>query len=1188
MASSSFNLDSLGEHPTLFSARDEGIIFEAGEKVADRFQVVRPVGGGGMGIVYEVKDGLMDNQVKALKVIIPSLVKSERSHDRFVQEARIAQQLAHPNIVNTFDLDEHAGVHFITMELLEGRSLADAIKDHKRLSLAMTVEVARQVLRGLTYAHRTTIHRDIKPQNIFLCNDGAVKLLDFGLARIVGSNRFTESSMAIGTAAYMAPEQLEGHEATAASDLYSVGVVMYQCATGRLPLGRFKLPSEIDPALPEWFDELLESLLAPSPGDRAQDAVAIRRMLNQRGREIAEEHKKAEAEAAERRRIEEEQARKENDRRERRAKVQQAKKDAEKLGQELDPETQRHAAELIAEGNAAWNAAQRKGEEEEEAAELYRQCAEAYREALNLAEARRQAQAEARRRHKKREEAARKAKERREQWERADQAARKAKELRAALTREEKDCAREELRRGDDKARQAKEAGEDYLRIEQLFLEAASAYGAVKRLAAQRRRPTGTPPKSIQTPEPEVVSVDAGLAPAPPRKRRRKGFLAAVLAILVLFLLGGAAASFWYASQRDDRESALLSAKAAAEVARSDAQNSRAGQWAPTELDTAEQRMAEAAATADPKSAASHYQKAAEAFKHAAARARERFEQAKAERAQVRANALAVRQRIGQDERQHAWAEVQAGDQAWLEAERNTTDYAKAGTLYDAASNRYDEALQRTAEWRRQAQARVDEARRQAESARDRIPPSLVRLVGDEINAARGLFQAAEEDRTDRDAAERQYNAAEQQYAEAREKALDLQAKADASAARDKAENERANLSAWQRKNLEDRIEEAAGLLAIGNESWRAANALMKDRKLGYEKYTEAKQNFDRAQEILDGLPEEPKEWESKEDLKAKADAEAARDHAEKAQEKLGQWQQNSFEQEIRKADELLAEAKGYFENGEGLMRNKGSARGEFVKAQRAFNRACKIFEDIPQPTKPKKGEIRTFPLNEQGFGIRMVYLDPGEFPMGSPKNEPGRKDEGEDLHTEAIERGFWLGLYEVTQAQWRAVLGKNPTPADRPDPLREHEYPVTHISAKDVDDFLEELREIDPRFRLPTEKEWEYACRAGKTNAFSTGDKLDPEMANFKHKYWNGNSHVDSNGIVESVSKYPPNDWGLYNMHGNVAEWCANLYEKSAFRVHRGGSYLTEARECRCAARGRNDPYEAKTDVGFRLLREE
>jgi len=210
-------------------------------------------------------------------------MRSEKAQQRFLQEAQIAQRLAHPNIVNTYDLGEHGEVRFITMELLEGCSLAEWLQRRKVLSLSETLGIIDQVLQGLAYAHETTVHRDLKPQNVFLCRNHRVKLLDFGLARVAGSSQFMQSSMAVGTAGYMAPEQLAGQPVTPQTDLYSVGVILYQCLTGTLPVGRFKLPSELSPGLPSWIDEVMERLLAPTPEARYRHATAVRRALRAPG-----------------------------------------------------------------------------------------------------------------------------------------------------------------------------------------------------------------------------------------------------------------------------------------------------------------------------------------------------------------------------------------------------------------------------------------------------------------------------------------------------------------------------------------------------------------------------------------------------------------------------------------------------------------------------------------------------------------------------------------------------------------------------------------------------------------------------------------------------------------------------------------------------------------------------------------
>ncbi len=275
MTSGGYDKESLGDLPSYFQSEDEGIIFAPKYLVAGRFEIVSVLGKGGMGVVYLVRDQVMSGRQKVLKVIRPSLMQSDHAQRRFLHEAEIAQELAHPHIVKTYDLGEDNGVRFLTMEYLMGRSLAEELHACKTLPLHTTFQIINQVLNALSYAHQTTIHRDIKPQNIFLCQDGKAKLLDFGLARVVGSGQFTQSSAAVGTAVYMAPEQLKGTKTSPASDLYSLGVVIYECLTGEMPMGRFKMPSELRPEIPQWVDDVIDSLLSADPARRPPSAKAL-------------------------------------------------------------------------------------------------------------------------------------------------------------------------------------------------------------------------------------------------------------------------------------------------------------------------------------------------------------------------------------------------------------------------------------------------------------------------------------------------------------------------------------------------------------------------------------------------------------------------------------------------------------------------------------------------------------------------------------------------------------------------------------------------------------------------------------------------------------------------------------------------------------------------------------------------
>jgi len=243
------------------------------------------------------------------------------------------------------------------------------------------------------------------------------------------------------------------------------------------------------------------------------------------------------------------------------------------------------------------------------------------------------------------------------------------------------------------------------------------------------------------------------------------------------------------------------------------------------------------------------------------------------------------------------------------------------------------------------------------------------------------------------------------------------------------------------------------------------------------------------------------------------------------------------------------------------------------------------------------------------GGGIRMefVWIRPGTFTMGSPLTEQAR-DPDETPHQVTLTAGFWIGRYEVTQAQWQAVMGKNPARFRKKSGPN---APVEQISWDECREFMRRLSALLPAerkltARFPTEAEWEYACRAGTSTPFHYGQRLDASMANFDGGFPYG---TDEEGVFREktvpVGSFKPNAWGLYDMHGNVWEWCADWYDKDYYkqspavdpqgpdsgeaRVLRGGSWLHAATDCRAAWRnsfntkpGRRN---ASRDIGLRVV---
>ncbi len=246
---------------------------------------------------------------------------------------------------------------------------------------------------------------------------------------------------------------------------------------------------------------------------------------------------------------------------------------------------------------------------------------------------------------------------------------------------------------------------------------------------------------------------------------------------------------------------------------------------------------------------------------------------------------------------------------------------------------------------------------------------------------------------------------------------------------------------------------------------------------------------------------------------------------------------------------------------------------------------------------------------------MKLVLIPAGKFLMGSPASEVERDPE-ELQHEVEITRPFYMGMYEVTQAQYRKVIGKNPAHfttkmGGGPD------YPVEQVRWAEALKFCAELSNLAAEgkagrvYRLPTEAEWEYACRAGTATVFSGGDALAATQANFDGAYPYGKAPVGPNlKKTAKVGSFPPNAWGLHDMHGNVAEWCADWYDpdyyshsptvdpkgpakgvlgtgfaSDYFRVVRGGCWLDEGRACRSAYRFRLQSSEPYRLVGFRVV---
>jgi len=203
-------------------------------RTISHYQILEKLGEGGMGVVYQARDTKLDRLV-ALKFLPPELTRDPEAKMRFVHEAQAAAALSHPNICTIFEVDEYEGQSFIAMECYEGETLKDRIS-RGPLQIEDALEIARQIAEGLVRAHeRDIVHRDIKPANIFITADGLVKIVDFGLAKLAGQTRLTRTGSTLGTVPYMSPEQVNGDDVDRRTDLWALGIILYEMITGQTP-----------------------------------------------------------------------------------------------------------------------------------------------------------------------------------------------------------------------------------------------------------------------------------------------------------------------------------------------------------------------------------------------------------------------------------------------------------------------------------------------------------------------------------------------------------------------------------------------------------------------------------------------------------------------------------------------------------------------------------------------------------------------------------------------------------------------------------------------------------------------------------------------------------------------------------------------------------------------------------------
>lgn len=257
-----------------------------GQKISDRYQIIKSIGEGGMANVYLAYDTILDRNV-AVKILRGDLSNDEKFVRRFQREALAASSLAHPNIVEVYDVGEDNGEYYIVMEYIEGKHLKSLLKKRGKLTLSETIDIMLQITDGMSVAHDSyIIHRDIKPQNIMILENGLVKITDFGIAMAMNATQLTQTNSVMGSVHYLPPEQASGQGSTLQSDIYSMGIVMYELLTGELPfkgdnaveiaLKHLKEPiadiRDKIPNVPNSIVNIIKRATAKNPKNRYSDA----------------------------------------------------------------------------------------------------------------------------------------------------------------------------------------------------------------------------------------------------------------------------------------------------------------------------------------------------------------------------------------------------------------------------------------------------------------------------------------------------------------------------------------------------------------------------------------------------------------------------------------------------------------------------------------------------------------------------------------------------------------------------------------------------------------------------------------------------------------------------------------------------------------------------------------------------
>lgn len=276
-------IEASGARAAVAPAVDAAAVqFRRGQVLANRYTVLSLIGRGGMGCIHKVHDNILGEEV-ALKTLLPQFVKDKIVVERFFNEARIARRLSHPGIVRVHDIGSAGNIVYISMEFIQGKSLRgllDGLLPGQRLPVLEILRIFEELCAALEYAHQFTIHRDIKPENVMVQEQGRVKLMDFGISKLMADVQLTGASMVMGTPFYMSPEQLRNsRDVDARADIFSLGVMLYEILTGNVPTGVPKPASQIITDVPPAIDAIVAKCVDPNADNRYRSVAELRSAL---------------------------------------------------------------------------------------------------------------------------------------------------------------------------------------------------------------------------------------------------------------------------------------------------------------------------------------------------------------------------------------------------------------------------------------------------------------------------------------------------------------------------------------------------------------------------------------------------------------------------------------------------------------------------------------------------------------------------------------------------------------------------------------------------------------------------------------------------------------------------------------------------------------------------------------------